>query len=346
MRTQLRRTLTTVATLVVTATLGIVAPSLAAASDVDPAATTTADGQAGTTATAGTSAEESDVTDPTTEPAEPTAVSAITAMWLWDNSVDPSVDGRGTGYAFATPEQLVAFAAEHGLQTVHVSAPWASDEGPVATWMTDALVALDAAGVDAGVLGGDAPWLANPALAVQWMTAATHDRPVTHVQLDVEPWTLPAWQTDPAPGARAWLAVLDATRAAVDVPLGADAPWWLTTVPAPDEPGTLLDAVLRRVERVVVVAFADHAEGADGIVALARPAVAAAQAAGVAWSVGVETDTPEVAGGAQFTFVDEGAAVLEREAALVASAFDAPGCVCVEHHRAWRRLLGLDAAQD
>ncbi|MFC0706972.1 hypothetical protein [Cellulomonas uda] len=272
--------------------------------------------------------------------------SAVGSMWAWDNPVPQQDDARGRGYTPAAPAPLAAFAATRGLGRVHLAAPWAADEGPVGEWFGDAARALRAAGVAVGALGGDPGWLDQPALAATWADAALRSAggALDAVQLDVEPWTLPAWRTDPAPGARAWLAVLDATRAAVDVPLGADAPWWLTTVPAPDEPGTLLDAVLRRVERVVVVAFADHAEGADGIVALARPAVAAAQAAGVAWSVGVETDTPEVAGGAQFTFVDEGAAVLEREAALVASAFDAPGCVCVEHHRAWRRLLGLDTA--
>ncbi|AEE44271.1 hypothetical protein [Cellulomonas fimi] len=344
MRTQLRRTLTTVATLVVTATLGIVAPSLAAASDVDPAATTTADGQAGTTATAGTSAEESDVTDPTTEPAEPTAVSAITAMWLWDNSVDPSVDGRGTGYAFATPEQLVAFAAEHGLQTVHVSAPWASDEGPVATWMTDALVALDAAGVDAGVLGGDAPWLANPALAVQWMTAATHDRPVTHVQLDVEPWTLPSWQADTHAASLQWLHMLDVVRAAMPagVDLSVDAPWWLTTVANPEGPGTLFDAVLARVDRIGIVTFIDHAQGETGILAKSAAGVAAAEAAATPYTIGLETDAPAVAGGAEFTFYDDGAAVLEAEAQEVAVALAGHAWfrgIAVQHYEAWRDLI-------
>ena len=71
----------------------------------------------------------------------------------------------------------------------------------------------------------------------------------------------------------------------------------------------------------------------------------AASAAGLPFTVGVETDTAEVAGGAQFTFIDEGPTVLEQETALVADAFGTlPGYegVTVEHHRAWRSLLGLD----
>lgn len=273
-----------------------------------------------------------------------TSPSAITTTWLWDNAVDPAVDARGTGYAAASPTGLVTFAREHDLRTVHVSAPWASDEGPVASWLTESLVALRGAGVDAGVLGGDPPWLDDPALAVRWMLAATHDRPVTHVQLDVEPWTLPAWQSDQRASALQWVQMLDEVRAALPagVELAVDAPWWLVTIPDPEGEGTLFDAVLRRVDRVGIVTFIDHARGETGVLAKAEAAVEAADAAGVPYTIGLETDTPEVAGGAEFTFYDEGWQALERESRVVAAALeDRPGFrgVAVEHYRSWQRLL-------
>ncbi len=334
MRTHLRRTMSVGATVVAAVTLGLVAPAVASATDAPAGAADPSVGQADPVSapTGG-----SDVT-------EPTSVSAITAMWLWDNSVDPSQDGRGTGYAFATPTALVDFATQHGLQTIHVSAPWASDEGPVSTWMTDTLVALDAAGIDAGVLGGDPPWLENPALAVQWMTAATHDRPVTHVQLDVEPWTLPAWQTDPAAASVQWLHMLDVVRAAMPagVDLAVDAPWWLTTLANPEGSGTLFDAVLARVDRIGIVTFIDHAEGDTGILAKSAPAVAAAEAAATPYTIGLETDTPGVAGGAEFTFYDDGAAALEAEAQEVAVALQGHTWfrgIAVQHYEAWRDLI-------
>jgi len=274
------------------------------------------------------------------------APSAITTTWVWDNAVDPAVDGRGTGYAPASPAHLVAFARQRSLSTMHVSAPWASDEGPVAAWLTDSLVALREAGVDAGVLGGDPPWLDDPALAVRWMLAATHDRPVTHVQLDVEPWTLPAWDADRGASAASWLRMLDAVRAQLPagVELAVDAPWWLTIVPDPDPggTGTLFDAVLRRVDRVGIVTFIDHARGDTGVLAKSAATVDAAQAAGVPFTIGLETETPEVAGGAEFTFFDEGPQVLEREARAVADALGSrPGFrgIAVEHYRSWRTLL-------
>lgn len=324
MRPLARRTLSVGTVAVTSAVIGLLAPAVASAADGTDAAPTTTTGQA--------------------DVQEVTSVSAITAMWLWDNSVDPSVDGRGTGYAFATPGQVVAFAQERGLATVHVSAPWASDEGPVATWMTDTLVALDAAGIDAGVLGGDPPWLDDPALAVRWMTAATHDRPVTHVQLDVEPWTLPAWQADPQAASARWLHMLDVVRAAMPagVDLAVDAPWWLTTVASPDGTGTLFDDVLARVDRIGIVTFIDHAEGETGILAKSAAAVAAAEAAATPYTIGLETDTPAVAGGAEFTFYDDGAQALEREAHVVAAALAGHTWfrgIAVQHYEAWRDLI-------
>ncbi|WP_236686766.1 hypothetical protein [Cellulomonas sp. FA1] len=276
--------------------------------------------------------------------ATPPPPSVTSAMWVWDNPVDRAVDPRGTGYAPAEPAQLAAFVREHGLTTVHLSAPWASDEGPVAPWLTAAVDAVRAEGASVGVLGGDPPWLDQPQLAVQWMHAATHDRAVTHVQLNVEPWTLPAWGTDRAGSVTRWLALLDAVRAELPpgVGLGVDVPYWLAWEPWGD--GSVADAAMARADRVDVVAFVDHAQGDDGILALSADAVAAAVRAGLPFTVGVETDTPAVAGGAQWTFGDDGAQALARETALAAQALrGTPGFegIAVQHYRTWRGLLGL-----
>lgn len=282
-----------------------------------------------------------------------TAPAAITALWAWDNPVPRSVDARGTGYAPASPAALTLFCTERGMTRVHLAAPWAADEGPVGEWFTAATAALDDAHLRAGPLGGDPGWLDDPGLAVTWATAALRAARgrADHVQLDVEPWATPAWETDRAGVTTRWLELLTRVRASLpaEVALGVDAPWWLASTPgtraAAGSGGTLLDDVLERVDRVAVVAFRDRAGGPDGIVAVAEPAVQAVAQAGLPCEVGVETDTPQVAGGPQYTFGDDDACTLARETALVAAAFAAvPGFegVTVQHHRAWRRLLGLD----
>ena len=272
--------------------------------------------------------------------------SPLTAMWAWDNPVPRTLDARGRGYAPASVDALVEFCTSRGLARVYLAAPWAADEGPVGEWFAAASRALRTASVQVGPLGGDPGWLADPRLAMTWARAALRSGGGESVQLDVEPWTTPAWTGDRPRVLRQWLALLDSVRAGLpaDVGLGVDAPWWLAHEPY--GAGTVLDEVLVRASSLGVVAFSDHAHGPDGIVSLAGPAVVAASAAGIPFTVGVETDTAEVAGGAQYTFVDEGPVVLEAETSLVREAFaELPGYqgVAVEHHRAWRKLLGLDA---
>jgi hypothetical protein len=104
----------------------------------------------------------------------------------------------------------------------------------------------------------------------------------------------------------------------------------------------VLDTLLDATDTVAIVAFADHALGTGGIVPLSADAVAAAATADVPFSIGVETDTPAIAGGAAFTFFDEGAAVLEAQTALVRTAYEStPGYrgVTVEHVLAWAALV-------
>lgn len=273
------------------------------------------------------------------------ASTAFGSMWVWDNSLTTDQDNRGTGYAAAAPQTIVDFAREHDLNRVHVAAPWVSDEGPIAAWMDETTSALHDAGFEVGVLGGDPGWLDDPSLAVTWTLDAISTRPVDYVALSLEPWTLPSWTTDRAGTVARWEATMDAVKAALPagVRLALDAPYWLATTPAPDG-GTLFDAVLERADSLAIVTFVDHADAFDGIIALSAPARAAAGAAGIPYTVGLETDTPEIAGGAAFTFYDDGADALVREAALVQEALAGDPLfegVAVEHYRAWRSLLGL-----
>ena len=74
----------------------------------------------------------------------------------------------------------------------------------------------------------------------------------------------------------------------------------------------------------------------------ARPAATAAAAARLPFSIGVETDDPEVAGGPAATFGDNTAAALEAQTALVRSAFGGTrgySGVTVEHLLSWQALL-------
>lgn len=274
-----------------------------------------------------------DMTCPAAEPAGP---SAITSAWAWGNSVDPLVDNRGLGQPGMAPAALALFATTRGLTHVNLSVPWAANEGAISTWVADCVAALHAEGITVSALGGDNGWLTDPTLAARWVSDALEAGDFDSVQFDVEPWNTsvePDWATVTTQ----YVAMIDAARAeSGSATIGIDAPWWLTTKTY----GTMsvLDALLAATDTVAIVAFSDHALGTGGIVPLASDAVTAASAASVPFTIGVETDTPAIAGGAQYTFYDEGSSVLETETAKVRTAFaTTPGYagVTVEHVLAW-----------
>lgn len=269
--------------------------------------------------------------------------SAITGMWAWGNPIDPAVDARGDGEPAFEPKALAAFASAHKLRTVYLSVPWAADQGPFGPWLRSAVTALHRAGVTTvGALGGDPAWAQQPDLAATWTSAALKAAPFDAVQFDVEPWVNAT--DDQLPGIVDQLATMydTARSAAGSVPVGADLPWWLEAKPTADGSSTLFGTLLPHVKSVAIVAFSDHAAGDDGIIALARPAATAAASARVPFSVGVETDTPDVAGGPAATFGDDSASVLESQTALVRSALgglQGYKGVTVEHLLAWQALI-------
>ncbi len=270
------------------------------------------------------------------------SASALTGMWAWGNPIDPAVDARGEGDPQFQPQALAAFASAHKLKTVYLSVPWAADEGPFSSWLTASVTALHKAGVTTvAALGGDPAWADQPELAATWTRSALAAAPFDAVQLDVEPWV--DAQEDELPGIVAKLATMydTAAQAAGTVPVGADLPWWLAAKANPAG-GTLFDALLPHVRSVAIVAFVDHARGDDGIIALARPAATAASARRIPFSIGVETDTPEVAGGPAATFGDDTVSLLESQTALVRTAFAGLAGyrgVTVEHLLSWQALI-------
>jgi hypothetical protein len=118
-----------------------------------------------------------------------------------------------------------------------------------------------------------------------------------------------------------------------------DAPWWLATTPY--QSGTVLEALLPFVDSVAIVSYSDHSNGMDGIIAQAWTAVTQTVAAQLPFTIGVQTSSDEIAGGAQYTFADTGSAALDAACLTVRSAYaSAPGYggVSVEEYLSWASL--------
>jgi hypothetical protein len=231
----------------------------------------------------------------------------ITSMWAWGNPVPAEEDARGLGEPAMAPAAIAKFAATRQLTDVRLSVPFASNQGAgIPQWVAGSVRALHQSGQRVTALGGDAGWVANPDLATQWMAAAHSVAPFDGVQLDVEPWTAePDWTTDQGAIAQYVLLVRQAQASAhgLGMTFGLDAPWWLATTPY--QSGTALEALLPYVDSVSIVSYSDHADGMDGIIAQAWTAVTQTAAAHLPFTIGVQTSSDEIAGGAQYTFADQ-----------------------------------------
>ncbi|MET0932895.1 MAG: hypothetical protein ABWX56_04220 [Mycetocola sp.] len=268
----------------------------------------------------------------------PSPASAVTGTRAWGNSVDPAIDERGRGQADLAPRAIASFARSRRLDRVFCHAPWATHTEAMRTWFADTVTAVEEAGVEVAALGGAPEWFDRPQLAATWLTDARAAAEFPAVQLDVEPWS--GQKIDPAVLVTGYLRMLETVRAtAGPLSVGADLPWWLARTPYAG--GTVFGALVAELDSVAILAYSDRADGPGGILDLARPGVHAAVASGTRFTIGVETDTPEVAGGKQHTFFEEGSAVLDVEAARVRAALTAvPGYdgITVEHLLAWKNL--------
>lgn len=160
------------------------------------------------------------------------------------------------------------------------------------------------------------------------------------VHLDVEPHTLDVWDEDEASVAAQLVELFEATMdrvAGSGLRVSADIPFWYDGVAVPDAGGgparPLSELAIDALDRVVVLAYRDHAAGDDGIIALAEAEVAYAAAVGGEVVVGVETQCglePQ-----KITFCEEGTDALESALAEVAAALDGQPSfagIAIHHH--------------
>lgn len=250
-------------------------------------------------------------------------------MWLW------CLTATEVGAA-------VRFVAERRVRTVFLGVGWEGPEPQVIT-LADR---LRTAGVSVQCLGGEGGWLAEPDLARQWLARALRAGPFDAVHLDVEPWAVkPGWAEDRARLLGQYLGVLRVVRKA-GLPLEVDVAPRLATDTVKSR--TALDAVLGSADRVTVMAYRDHATGANGILEFSRLAREACSRHGVDFRIGVETQPAEQAGGPGQTFAEEGRVALERETAVVANHLGADRRylgVAVHDWRHWRGLADAPAAR-
>jgi hypothetical protein len=191
------------------------------------------------------------------------------AMWLWQHE---------------EPQPVVDWAAANGVRAL-----FAYYDPKAGTAALERLKALcDEAGIILDALGGEPSWTTDHATALAWARGAAATGLFHGLHLDVEPYLLPTWNDDQASLVPDYLALLDQTIAATDLPLELDVPFWLPTV-AVSGGGNLADAVLARVAGVTVMSYRNTATGANSIVGVADDLLRRAGAVAKPVRLGAET---------------------------------------------------------
>jgi hypothetical protein len=211
------------------------------------------------------------LTLPDRAPETSVAPPAARAMWVWQT---------------ADPTALVAWATAHEVRTMFVYVDRKAIDATETARLTDLRKRCDAAGVLLDALGGEPDWATDHAPALAWKDAVDALGLFHGVHLDVEPYLLPAWNTDRDPVVRGYLSLLDAFG--TGLPLEVDVPFWYGTVPVGD--ATLADEVIGRVDGLTVMSYRDTATGTNSMLDVSRDLLTRAGQAGLPVRLAAETE--------------------------------------------------------
>jgi hypothetical protein len=261
-------------------------------------------------------------------------------LWVWQSSTVTDVAKRTTLFNFCTSHQVTTvFVESQGF--------FSGNPAPLGPFVQEAA----AKGIEVEFLFGNSTWartanhpkavkLAHD--AVQFSKGLSGSLPVG-LHFDVEPHTLPEWQSAQASIANQWVDLLKKLRAETagsGLRLSADIPFWIDKINLTRNGQTRLlhKWVIDAVDRAVLMDYRDHAAPPDGIIDLASTEVAYGKAVGKPVLIGVETIcglSPE-----KITFCEEGSAALEKALKDARAALDPGGLAgfAVHHYSSYRTL--------
>ena len=244
-------------------------------------------------------------------------------VWIWTTDVVTSTGSR---------QNFLTFAQLKRLNGVYLYAynllPAYSGE------LKDFIDSANAIGMQVELLAGDPSWALTSAhwigldfvrQVVTFTASITGGNIPSGVHLDVEPYLLPGWTSDPSGIAAQYLDLLVQARqelanSGMGLTLTVDIPFWFDTVTVTHNNAmkTLNRHVQDVVDRITIMDYRDFAHGDDGIVHHALNEIGYAEVISKGVTIGVETNDVEPE---KVTFFEEGETVMESELALVAQQY-------------------------
>ncbi|UPK46968.1 hypothetical protein KET34_16790 [Paenibacillus pabuli] len=139
------------------------------------------------------------------------------------------------------------------------------------------------------------------------------------IHLDIEPYTLPEWESDRDTLLTEWAANIayfhDETKKDSDLETSADLAVWLDTLPLPGRDMSVSEYMITTLDHVSLMAFRNIAEGSNGIADVVSQEMKMADRLGKPLLISVEMK--QNFEGKHISFYDKGAAEMERQLALL-----------------------------
>ncbi|MCJ8012457.1 hypothetical protein MUG84_12005 [Paenibacillus sp. KQZ6P-2] len=219
-------------------------------------------------------------------------------------------------------QEILDFAKEKNLNWLYVRLDLQQPFSAYSSFVKQA----SAAGIEVHAMGGHPIWALQenrPKMmklvkyVKDYNRAVQGDERFHGIHLDIEPYVLPEWRSDPQGVIAQWTSNLDAfvTELKKDSNLQAsmDLAVWLDKYKAPGEDISLSKWMINRMDHVSLMAFRDKAGGSNGIVNVSKEEIAFANELGKPILLSVEMK--ESREGNHITFYEEGAQYMEGELA-------------------------------
>ncbi|MGM0711854.1 hypothetical protein ACWKW1_06590 [Brevibacillus parabrevis] len=186
---------------------------------------------------------------------------------------------------------------------------------------------------------------------VKWVKAynleATDQERIRGIQLDIEPYLLPFWDTDRERVLREWQANMQAFAREVkrqpDLVASAAIAFWLDDISMPDQKDVFVSEwMIEQFDTVCIMAYRDTLAGNNGILALVEDELREADKLGkrVMVAVNMKKLSDDHA-----SFAEEGAAEMNRQLALLPEKLgDHPSFsgVAIHDYRHWKEAAPLE----
>jgi len=229
------------------------------------------------------------------------------------------------------PEELLAFSEQNGVTHIYL---YIDRKNVAPEEYSRFIQEASKREIQVEALGGDPSWGLKEKRQylqefIEWVasynTSVDEDARFRGIHLDIEPYLLPAWETDQERVVEEWLSnmefAVNQARWLGGYHVSADVPFWIHQIGVPGYENN--DAgrwMLQRFDTLVLMDYRDRAAGSNGIISNGIDMVAEASSLNTSVVIGVEM-APSSESGAT-TFYEEGTEVMERELDMTRRYFE------------------------